>query len=221
MTVDFLIDNTVEVLAPEMTGDQALRIMGDSYSAVLPMLDAEGKLLAMVTEDHILSFDLELKLEEMHIPQVFPALNIKNHFTDAIRILGQTKLQVIPIVDDKLYFKGAVSAISVMEYLYDSGSVDDRGASILIEMKHIDYSMSELARLIESEQSKILSSFIFSDAASDVLQLSLRLNTADTRHVVATLERFGYKVFDFSLKAEQSDDRLRDHIDSFLSYLQI
>ena len=61
----------------------------------------------------------------------------------------------------------------------------------------------------------------FSDAASDVLQLSLRLNTADTKHVVATLERFGYKVFDFSLAAEQSDDRLRDHIDSFLSYLQI
>ena len=156
MTVDFLIDNTVEVLSPEMTGDQALRIMGDSYSAVLPMLDAESKLQAMVTEDHILSFDLELKLEEMNIPQVFPALNVKNHFTDAIRILGQTKLRVIPIVDDKLYYKGAVSAISVMEYLYDSGSVDDRGASILIEMKHRDYSMSELARLIESEQSKIL-----------------------------------------------------------------
>ena len=204
-----------------MTGDQALRIMGDSYSSVLPMLDAEGKLQAMVTEDHILSFDLELKLEEMHIPQVFPALNVKNHFTDAICILGQTKLQVIPIVDDKLYYKGAVYAISVMEYLYNSGSVDDRGASILIEMKHRDYSMSELARLIESEQSKILSSFIFSDAASDVLQLSLRLNTADTKHVVATLERFGYKVFDFSLEAEQSDDRLRDHIDSFISYLQI
>ena len=221
MTVDFLIDNTVEVLTPEMTGDQALKIMGDSYSAVLPMIDADNKLQAMVTEDHILSFDLELKLQEMNIPQVFPALNVKNHFTDAIRILGQTKLRVIPIVDEKLYYKGSVTAISVMEFLYDSGSVDDRGASILIEMKHRDYSMSELARLVESEQAKILSSFIFSDASSDVLQLSLRLSTGDTKHVVATLERFGYKVFDFSLEAEQRDDRLRDRIDSFLSYLHI
>ena len=54
MTVDFLYDNTIELLQPEMTGEQALRIMGDTYSRALPMVDVDNKLQAMVTEDIIL-----------------------------------------------------------------------------------------------------------------------------------------------------------------------
>ena len=74
---------------------------------------------------------------------------------------------------------------------------------------------------METEKAKILSSFIFSDQAADIQQLSLKLNVADARHVVATLERFGYKVFDFSMAAAERDDLMRDRIDSFLSYLDI
>jgi hypothetical protein len=75
--------------------------------------------------------------------------------------------------------------------------------------------------LIESEQAKILSSFVYSDQRSELLQLSLKLNVMDASHIVATLERFGYKVFDFSLSTEQQIDQLKDRIDSFLAYLQI
>ena len=221
MTVDFLYDNTIELLQPEMTGEQALRIMGDTYSRALPMVDVDNKLQAMVTEDIILSQDLDLRLESMSIPAVFPALNVKHHFIDALRVMGQTRMDVLPVIDDKLYYQGAVSPISIMEFLSDSGSLDARGTTLLLEMKHIDYSMSEISRIVESEKAKILSSFIFSDQAADILQLSLKLNVADARHVVATLERFGYKVFDFSMAAAERDDLMRDRIDSFLSYLDI
>ena len=221
MTVDALIDQHIEVLSLDMTGDQALEVMNACYSPALPLVNAEGKLHAIVTEEFLLSKNVELHLAAMQIPEVFPALNQRNHFVDAIRILGQTKLPVVPVVDDSLMYQGAVSATSIMEFLYNSGSIDDRGTTIMVEMNPRDYTMTEISRLIESEQAKILSSFVYSDQRSELLQLSLKLNVMDASHIVATLERFGYKVFDFSLSTEQQIDQLKDRIDSFLAYLQI
>ena len=221
MTVDALIDQHVEVLSLDMTGDQALEVMNACYSPALPLVNAEGKLHAIVTEEFLLSKDVELSLAAMQIPEVFPALNQRNHFVDAIRILGQTKLPIVPVVDDVLMYQGSVSTTSIMEFLYNSGSIDDRGTTIMVEMNPRDYTMTEISRLIESEQAKILSSFVYSDQHSELLQLSLKLNVMDASHIVATLERFGYRVFDFSLTTEQQIDQLKDRIDSFLAYLQI
>ncbi|WP_435380207.1 hypothetical protein [Echinicola jeungdonensis] len=51
--------------------------------------------------------------------------------------------------------------------------------------------------MIESENTKILSSFITNDPLDEnKIKLTLKVDQIDLKHIKATLERFGYKIID-------------------------
>jgi len=84
-----------------------------------------------------------------------------------------------------------------------------------------DYSLAEIARIIESENTKILSSFITSDPLdSTKIKLTLKLDKPEIRHIKATLERFEYKVLDH-YQEETGVSGEEDRIGNLLRFLDI
>jgi hypothetical protein len=84
-----------------------------------------------------------------------------------------------------------------------------------------DYQLSEISRLVESENTKILSSFITSDPLDDArIKLTLKLDKPELRHVKATLERFGYRIIDH-YQEETGITSEEDRIGNLLRFLDI
>ena len=83
-----------------------------------------------------------------------------------------------------------------------------------------DYSLTEISRLVESEDLKILSISVDADAARRTLQLTLKLNKTNIKHIVATFERFNYKVLSTFMEEEQTDS-LKDRYDILMKYLNL
>src|SRR5688500_8397182 len=95
------------------------------------------------------------------------------------------------------------------------------GGIILLSMNHADYSLSEISRLIEENHAKILSSIVKEDPLDSVkLRLTLKINQLDLSRIVATLERFGYKVIGRYHETKPIGDD-RERIDMLLRYLDI
>ena len=81
-----------------------------------------------------------------------------------------------------------------------------------------DYSLAEIARLIESENTKILSCFLSSPHGKESLELTLKLSREDLKHVIATLQRFGYEIKSSFYESDFLDD-LKDRYDALMKYL--
>jgi hypothetical protein len=84
-----------------------------------------------------------------------------------------------------------------------------------------EYSLAEISRIIESENTKILSSFISTDPLdSSKIKVTLKVNKPELRYLKATLERFGYKILDqYQEEAEYSTEDER--IGNLLRFLDI
>src|SRR5690554_7528407 len=61
-------------------------------------------------------------------------------------------------------------------------------------MSDTDYSLAHISQVVESENAKVLSSFITSNANSKVLELTLKINRIDLGRILRALERYDYKV---------------------------
>jgi hypothetical protein len=97
----------------------------------------------------------------------------------------------------------------------------EKGAIIVLKMANRDYSLTEISRLVESNSTKIISSF-FSGAeygALDEATLTLKLNRMEVSGVVATLERFGYTVESIYGNSPVENPN-RHHLDLLLRYLE-
>ena len=102
-----------------------------------------------------------------------------------------------------------------------SAPVQAPGAILVLSMEARDYSLSEISRLIESENAKILGSTISEDSLDPAkLKLTLKINKTDLSHIVATLERFNYKII-ARFQEPKVFDNSQERIDILMKYLNI
>src|SRR5690554_7391284 len=60
----------------------------------------------------------------------------------------------------------------LMQKIAETGSIKEQGGIIVLEMSDTDYSLAHISQVVESENAKVLSSFITSNANSKVLELT-------------------------------------------------
>ena len=91
----------------------------------------------------------------------------------------------------------------------------------MLGMKEQDYSLAEISRLIESNDCKILSSFLVTDETNpNYVKLTLKLSKTELTRIVATLERYNYTVL---TQFHESDNINNDQerLDLLMKYLSM
>jgi len=137
-----------------------------------------------------------------------------------MKLVVDFNLTVIPVLNDEGDYMGLITIEDLLRKLADTGSITQPGGVLVLEMAPRDYSLSEISRLIELENAMILSSFISSPYGTNNLELTLKLNKEDLKHIVATLERFGYDVTS-SFYESEFIDTLNDRYEGLMRYLDV
>ena len=68
------------------------------------------------------------------------------------------------------------------------------GLYLEFELNIHDYSLSEIGRLVESNDAKILHSDVESIPDSDKIKVTIKLNKSDLSRIIQTFNRFGYTI---------------------------
>lgn len=219
MTLQQIIAD-IPFLKPHTSVDKALRIMEEEMVHHLPVVD-EGKLLGLVSM-HDLDEAASDEDEVIDYLPVIPtqALQDSRHIYDALKIMTEHKISALPVITAAGEYKGLITIETMLRYFADSQAVTQPGGVIVLSMASRDFSLSAIARIIESENTRILSSLISSPYGSESLELTLKLNRHDLSHVIATLERFGYEV-QASYQETDYTGFLRERYDSLMNYLNV
>jgi len=194
--------------------------MNDLHVKHLPIVNNK-QLLGLIAEEDLLNNDapddpigsLELSLERPFVVE-------DEHIYEVIKLIQQKKLTLIPVVDHQTKYLGAVTLSGIISFLAQASSISEPGSVIVLEMNKSDYSLSEIARLVEAENISILSSFITSAPSSTMLELTLKLSTSEITRLIPTFNRFGYTLKGSFQENDYMDD-LKDNYDSLLNYLNI
>jgi CBS domain containing-hemolysin-like protein len=175
----------------------------------------------MISEEMILeSNDLDRKIADFRLVSENCYVHEEQHLFDIIRVAQEHGSELVAIIDKKGEFMGVSSHEDTIKAFANTLAVQGQGGILVLEMRYIDYSMAEISRLIESDDAKILGSFLSQDRKNpnDVF-LTLKINKEDLKTVVATFERFGYRIVaKFHDNNNVSTERERlEHLLNFLN----
>ena len=84
-----------------------------------------------------------------------------------------------------------------------------------------DYSLTQIAQIVESNNIKILSTYITSPPESTKLEVTLKVNTGDLVSVIKTFERYNYEVKTWVTTNDSMDRFYSERFDLFMKYLNI
>jgi acetoin utilization protein AcuB len=216
-----LISLEVQPLTLELTGQDAFRIQSDCHVKHLPVVSDDGKLLGIISEDDIFNHKLYEPISSYDYTLVRKSsVQIDDHIFEVMRIMGESNLSLIPVTDAEGNYKGSVTLDLMMKQLSNTASIAEEGGIIVLDMPRRDYSLSEISRIVESEDTKIISATITSNHTDELLELTLKLNRPDVFRVVAGLERRGYLIKETHVEDAYQDDS-RDKYDEFMRYLEM
>lgn len=214
-----LITDSIIPLRTSDTGDDALSVMGDFYIKHLPIVNNE-QLLGLVSEEDIFDNDVSEPVGSYPLSLSKFFVRDNDHIYEVMRLLAEYRLTVIPVVDENENYLGMISQEDLLNYFAATGSFTEKGSIIVLEMHRRDYSLSEIARIAESENASILSSFISSGLDASRIDVTLKVNLQSIQALLASFERFSYEV---KASFNESDylDTLRDRYDSLMLYLNV
>jgi CBS domain-containing protein len=220
MVAKELISNTIPPLKTTDSGDKALNWMSDFHVTHLPIIE-EGKLVGLISEDDIFDLDQpELPIKDHRLGLRKPFIMANEHIYEVIKKVIQLNLSVIPVIGEELKYLGVITHESLLDYFAQSASMQQPGGILIIEVKSRDYSMSEIARLVESEGASILSSLVTSRTNAHLVEITLKINRQELRAIINTFQRFNYNV-KASFQENDYTQSLKERYDSLMKYLEV
>ena len=176
----------------------------------------------LLSEDTLLSLpDDEKPLSELNLPPNPIHANLFQHIYEVMGIANQYQLDSVPVLDEDNLYAGTIVVSDMLAKFAGLLGAQEPGAVLVLKMTNRDYSLTDISRLIESNNTKIISTY-FSGAeygAIDEASLTIKLNRTEVSAVVATLERFGYAVENV-YAGEPLENPDRHRLDLLLRYLE-
>jgi CBS domain-containing protein len=199
----------------------ALSWMEEIRTDLLPVVD-QGRFLGFIGDEIIFELNNAEKLiGTIELESSACWVYSDKHIYDVLRVASENHSNLVAVVDRDNSYIGVITMEDAIAAFADSLSIKSQGSVLILSMNMTDYHLSEISRLVESENTKILSSFITNDPLDDSkIKLTLKLDKPDLRHVKATLERFGYRVIDH-YQEETGIGSEEDRIGNLLRFLDI
>jgi CBS domain-containing protein len=221
MVAKDLISEVIPSLKTSDLGQTALNWMEIFKISHLPIVN-NLEFLGLISDTDI--YDMNQPNEPIgnHALTLYkPFVTSEQHIFEVIGLAARLKLSVVPVLDSKNNYKGVITSNDLIRHIAGMSSMDQPGGIIVLEVIDRDYSLSQIAQIVESNNVKILSMYITSSPGSTQLEVTLKVNTGDLVSVIRTFERYNYEVKTWVTDNDSMDRFYSERMDLLMKYLNI
>ncbi|HKL03196.1 MAG TPA: CBS domain-containing protein [Cryomorphaceae bacterium] len=198
----------------------AMQLLDEYKMTHLPVVDGK-EFLGLISDSTVLEIENpEAELRECKKLLQVAFVKSDQHAYELIKVAAQFQLSAIPVLDENHNYEGVVSIYCLVRELSNIAAMREPGAIIVLEMNESDYSLSEIAQIVEGNNARILSANVTSTPDSRKIEVTLKINQENIDGVIQTFNRYEYQI---SASYHQStyDEMLQNRYDELMRYLKI
>lgn len=215
-----LINDSFPPLKISDTGLKAINWMEEFRVEHLPIVDGVNY-IGLISEEDVLKMNsLERPFANQSYSLIKPSIRFDRPVFEVVKLMSKDKLTIVPVLDETNHYMGLITLADVLKHYSESGIFQDANGVVVLEMRTQDYALSEIARIVESENAKIISAYVTPVPEDDSITITLKINQIDLSRILASLTRHGYSVKEHYHQSEFMDD-LKSRYNSLMNYLDI
>lgn len=220
MIASELIVELLPPLLPTESCGKAMKWMSEFKLSHLPVVDG-NELIGIVSEENLYDLnneDVKLNASGCQFLNIYAHSN--QHIFEVMNLMSENNLSVMPILDLNEEYIGATTLSHLMTLTTNTTSVKEPGGVIVVSVNQNDYSLAEIAQIVEGNNARILSSFITSSPDSLKMEITLKINVQDLGRIIQTFERYEYDIVESYQESEDNDD-IQSRYDHLMKFLDL
>ncbi|MGQ8335053.1 CBS domain-containing protein [Sunxiuqinia sp. A32] len=216
-----LISEVIPSLRLNDTGQKALNWMEVFRISHLPVVN-EHEYIGLIADKSIYDLNLTEKImDDCREHMMTPHVHTNQHIYEVVSVISELKISIVPVLDLHHQYMGVITVSDLAQKFADLVAVHEPGGVILLELTPLEYSLAEIAQIVEGNDAKILSLYVYRDKDSKKMIVTLKVNKIDLSPIIQTFVRYDYSIaavfMDESILNNMYDDRLNQ----LLKYMDI
>ncbi len=221
MIAQNLLSDVVPPLRLTDSGQKALNWMEIFRISHLPVVD--GKRLVGLISDKII-YDLNIidrQVGDYTDHLLSPHVHINQHIYEVFSVISGLKLSAVPVLNLYHEYCGVITVFDLAQKFADLVAVGEPGGVIVLELNAIDYLLSQIAQIVESNDAKILSFYVNREPESTQMTVTLKVNVIDLSAIIQTFVRYDYNIRAVYMDESIVRDLYDDRYDQLLKFMNI
>jgi CBS domain-containing protein len=215
-----LINNSIPRLKLQDSVSKALQLINDFRVTHLPVV-ADDKFLGLISEEDLLDAEEEkMPIELMQETFIDAVVHDNEHFLTAVTYCNQHDTSVVPVINDEKELMGVITSTDLLKALGNFAGTNEIGGIIVLEMERSQFAISEISRIVESNDATILHLNTTVHPETGMLTVSIHINKKEIASIVATFERYDYDVI-YYFGNENFENEIHTNYRHLMNYLDI
>ena len=215
-----LINNNIPRLQLHDSVSKALQLITDFRVTHLPVV-AGDKYLGIISEDDLVDVETENGTIEFLQENLITAYIKENeHFLNAVKYSNQFETSIVPVVNEEKELVGVITVTDLLKALGNFAGANEIGGIIVMEMERSQFAISEISRIVESNDATVLHLNTTVHPETGLLTVSLHLNKKEIASIVSAFERYEYDII-YYFGDEKFENEIHTNYRHLMSYLDI
>ncbi len=183
-----------------------------------PVVEEEIYIGSIASED-IETFDSDKKVIDYRytLERFFARTTMV--WLDVLEVFAKNNTDLVPVLDEDNKYVGYYEIGDIMKFFNETPFLSESGRIIVVKKRVVDYSTSQIAQIVESNNGKLLGLFV---SAADIenIEVTLKINIGPINEIIQTFRRYDYEII-----SEHHEDNyintLKERSDYLDKYLNI
>lgn len=198
--------------------DSVQNFFSDMTYSHFPVV-SEGIYIGCIAADDVITFDNNKTILDYRYTLEGFFARTKMIWLDVLEVFAQNHANIVPVLDELNTYIGYYELNDIIQFFHETPFMNEQGGIIIVRKPTKDFSMSQVAQIVETNNGKILGMFL-SEATQDSVQITIKTTLGSLNEIIQTFRRYSYEI----ISDHQEDfyiQNLKDRSDYLDKYLNI
>ncbi len=188
-----------------------------TYSHVA--ITENGEFMGLLGEADLESFQETSLIEEFRYQLETFSVSPEATWLDVLEVFTRNESNILPVVGEKNQVIGYFDLNDIVDLFTDMPFFTEPGSILVVEKPLRDYSFSEIAQIVEGNNTRLLGAFI-TTIENETAQITLKIGDANINEVLQSFRRYNYLIVSGSTE-DKFLEELRQRSDYLDKYLNV
>jgi CBS domain containing-hemolysin-like protein len=178
----------------------------------------DGIYIGSIAADDLETFDADKKVGDYKytLEHFFARTNMI--WLDVLEVFANNQTNIVPVLDEMNNYVGYYEIGDIMKFFHETPFLKEQGGIIIVKKGILDYSMSQITQIVESNNGKLLGLFV-SDSDIESIEITIKISLGAMNEIIQTFRRYNYEI----VSEHQEDNYINnlkersDYLDKYLN----
>jgi CBS domain-containing protein len=180
---------------------------------------AQEKFLGVLAENDMELFNISTKIEDYKYSLESVFVTKETSWLDVLESFARNEANILPVLDENFQVIGYYLLTDIVSVFIDTPFFTEPGGILVVAKGIKDYSFSEIAQIVESNNAKLIGGFI-TDSKNDVIQVTIKIGSSNLNDIIQTFRRYNYSIL-YGNNDDQFLEDLKERSDYLTKYLNV